>query len=290
MRFYLDYNIYNNIQKDNILNSLSESNHRFYLSVNHIEEFYKAYVRDNGGSNHKKLNELQCIMTTLSPNGILNPGMGTRIINKSETFEDCLQRIKSNNTQEYIRHSGYEELQYQKEEAKKNSENSLECKHSSNCSPEEIWQLPVVQEKIKDFRWETKNEVFQRLTKVYGCKIAIRQAEKHKIPKFTLHSNMYREIQDNYQWLEYVIEYLDDILCECCYNRDRDVRTAESGIYDVAHIIYATYCEYFVTDDKRLSKRASAIYSYLGVMTKTIPYKELKDLVLPKNSELSSLR
>lgn len=280
MRIYLDYNIYNSIQKDNNLNQIRQSSHKFYLSVNHVEEFYKACQRDKEQNNREKLEDLKNIMILLSPNGILNPQQGKRIINKKEKFEDCLFRIKAYNTQKPIESFAKQELEYQKGESKKNLENDMKNLNNSNLSSEKIWSIPIVQEKIKEFQWEFSSNIFQRLEPIYGFWVAMNQSMRYTHPQFTLHQNMYGKVENNFQWLETVIEYLDNILCECCYNRDNNPRKAESGIYDVAHLIYATYCEYFVTLDKKLLNRAQAIYYYLGAETKAISYDVFKEELL----------
>jgi hypothetical protein len=43
---------------------------------------------------------------------------------------------------------------------------------------------------------------------------------------------------------------------------------------DAAHLGMATFCQAFVTADKRLSKRAKAVYSFLGIPAEVIFYSE----------------
>lgn len=276
MRVYLDYNIYNSIQKDNNFNQIRQSGHKFYLSVIHVEEFYKAYQRDKEGHNRQNLENLKDIMISLSPNGILNPQQGSRIINKREKFEDCLSRVKKDNTQKQIANFAKQELEHQKRESKTNIEKDIKNLNNSNLSPEEIWSAIIVQEKIKAYQWQTSTDVLKTLKPVYGLRVAVNQSEQHKYPPFALQKNIYKKVESNFQWIEETIECLDNILCECCYNRDNNSRKAESGIYDVGHLIYATYCDLFVTLDKKLLNKAQAIYYYLGAETKAISYDDFK--------------
>ena len=54
------------------------------------------------------------------------------------------------------------------------------------------------------------------------------------------------------------------------------MRKTISGIHDVSHSIYATYCNYFVTLDTNFRKRVEAIYYYLGLETKVRSFDDLE--------------
>jgi hypothetical protein len=43
---------------------------------------------------------------------------------------------------------------------------------------------------------------------------------------------------------------------------------SRSGMHDITHAIYASYCDYFVVNDERFFKRCSAIYKFLGAPVK----------------------
>lgn len=62
------------------------------------------------------------------------------------------------------------------------------------------------------------------------------------------------------------------------YRKDK-YRTVRSNTYDVNHLCYATRCSYFVTNDKKLLKRAKEIYNYIGCKTKVISYDEMIELL-----------
>ena len=75
------------------------------------------------------------------------------------------------------------------------------------------------------------------------------------------------------------------MLNACGYNRDKDIRTANSGAYDTEHAIYATYCMYFVTEDEKLRKRLNAIYYFLGIPTKCVTFDEWCEIIECKSRE-----
>ena len=60
---------------------------------------------------------------------------------------------------------------------------------------------------------------------------------------------------------------------------DTSARTSISASYDLQHVLTATYCDYFVTNDKKLQKRANALYTYTGANTKCISYEEFIKLL-----------
>ena len=50
----------------------------------------------------------------------------------------------------------------------------------------------------------------------------------------------------------------------------KSYKTIRSGYYDNFHLSYATQCTYFVTKDKKLFKKASEIYKFIGAQTTAI--------------------
>lgn len=50
-----------------------------------------------------------------------------------------------------------------------------------------------------------------------------------------------------------------------------------SGLHDTTHAIYAAYCDVLVTNDNKLSKKAAATFSWLGIKTLILSPDELID-------------
>lgn len=59
-------------------------------------------------------------------------------------------------------------------------------------------------------------------------------------------------------------------------------------MYDASHAYYAQLCDYFVTNDKRLSYKARAVYAFLGIKTNVITSREF--VLLKYNKFLLLLR
>lgn len=81
------------------------------------------------------------------------------------------------------------------------------------------------------------------------------------------------DLKDRFKVLQEYINLAANFLEKIGYHREgRDKSRAR--LHDVSHIIYAAYCGTFVTADKKLAKKAMAIYSLLGIRTLVLLDKE----------------
>ena len=119
------------------------------------------------------------------------------------------------------------------------------------------------------------------LLKTYGLKAFWLENYNQKPPKeFILERECFKK-EYSFALLEMVIEFLNnDVLCACGYCKGKTERTTQSGIHDVSHMIYSTYCNYFVSKDSNCVKRAEAIYYYLGLTTHAIHLDEFLNMKL----------
>lgn len=94
---------------------------------------------------------------------------------------------------------------------------------------------------------------------------------------FKLCKDCFKSAIPTFSLLECVMEYLHCALGRCGYHRDKELGKAISGIHDVTHSIYATYCNYFVTLDNNFRERTDAIYFYLGLNTELLTFQKLME-------------
>ena len=280
IRVYLDYMIYNKIQEQGNVKKFANFNCNYYLSVNHIEEYYKAKVNDLQDENAIKLDSVKSIMQQLSPNGILNPQKGLRIIHKRESFDDCLMRIKQYNTQNIIEDTSIINQEIQAQKSKELQKVNKENTNNYNLNYEEIWNVAAVKEQIEKYTWPTTKEYYKLPFSFYGSRTK-KLFNSYHVPDFSFQYATYSVMENNFQWLELAIDELNHILCECGYHRDREKRAGKSGAYDVANMIYSTYCNYFVTDDKNLIPRAKAIFYYLKIPTEVLTLDKFLEKMEP---------
>lgn len=282
---YLDFQILDQCSKD-------ESKMKFILrqkedisylgSVAHIEELWGAIKNAKTDSIHsKQAARIKDCMEEIFSAGILNPTANAAIILKDESINDCLKRTKMFDTRETILKDA--------SDMKKASQACPDFSKKYYCSEtkwHDIWQEKCMIDYIKEINSGKNSPAFKaqiqdlyaKLCQVYGEKVAI-QAINQQISSAQqeIAPGIFPEIQNSFNKIEYVIERLARGLRRCGFYRDRELRKINSGEYDTEHLIYATYCNYFITQDRKLWYRALAIYDYLNVPTKII--------LLPENFE-----
>ena len=282
-RVYLDYNIYidsiNPKKEKNILKLISMT--QPYISVSHIEEYYNACEcakLSEKSTEYMENNEKIKTIMIRDIKGILNP-TETVIKNKPETFDECLERIRIFDTRNVVKEHGknlYEEYNVNIEE--------LDIKIPDNNYPSysDIWETEQVKNELSIFPQYLslyKDACFKNLNKSYGFYIAMQQVKKMKLSNIELTFNYFKTKTPNFSELELIIEFLHNVLNKCNYYTDETQKTCTSGIHDVSHSIYGTYCDYFITQDIRLIKKLKAIYYYLGIDTKVLSLKEALNML-----------
>jgi len=215
--------------------------------------------------------------------GILNPTADAAIILKDESIDDCLKRTKIFDTRETI----WEDASDMKEAPQAHPNFSKEY-HCSENKWHAVWQEKCMMDYIEEINSDKDSPAFRaavwclytKLCRVYGEEIAIQAVSQYiSSTQQEIAPGIFPKIQNSFNQIEYVIEKLARGLRRCGFYRDRELRKINSGEYDTEHLIYATYCDYFITQDLKLWYRASAIYDYLNVPTKVV--------LLPDNFEPS---
>ena len=283
MKVYLDFQIFDRCTKNSEIKEFimkQRDTCDFFCSTAHIEELYRA--TKNAGTNLENQKKAQALRTSIEQvccRGILNPGGYKQGITlRDESIEECLYRIKKYDTREEIE-SGAESLSEQHNQPPSFS-------HNYNCSNEK-WKVIWDEDRTKhDIAERNRCDnicnqmcmLYKKLCQVYGefeAQYRICEACKSVCP---ICPASYKDMKYFYGRLEYVIEQLSRALSKVGYYREKDERRFNSGEYDITHIIYGTYCDYFVTEDKRLYNKAKAIYYYLQVPTEVLTLKEFQSM------------
>lgn len=274
-RVYFDYNIYEGIIKERITftDDLLQQNEAF-MSVAHVEEFYKACQNDIDNKNKDSLDSLKRVMLGIcKPGIILNPGE-TRIMAKPQSFEACYDIVQKYDTRENVDCNGQLINQSDKEAVERLREHDNIAIHNSSLDGEMIWSRPEIIEGINAFPEYYCNYIIENksvLASVYGVAQASLLNRKSKLPKeYNLYKGCFKDNEPNFELLQCVMEYLHNLLNKCGFHRDKELRKTKSGIHDVSHSIYGTYCNYFITLDYGFNKRLDAIYNFLGIETKVL--------------------
>ncbi len=279
IRVYLDYNIYTQLADKNIVLPQEALQYvQFYISVAHAEEFYNAKKNDKENNNFEQLNAVENLLTReLNNKGVLNPTPNSRILNKQEDFSDSLRRVKEYDTDSFIKESASIMFNQYQDTYENLREKNRKVLNFSSLSAKEIWLQKEVCEELTNFEnevTEMNQALYSVLKRPYGVITAYVLSKSQSFKPFRLTKDIYKGKRPRFKEIEFVIEFLQNVLNKCGYYKDKTERTVKSGIYDTEHAIYATYCTYFVTDDRRLSNRMNAIYYYLGLETTCISFDE----------------
>ncbi|CUB01615.1 hypothetical protein [Comamonas thiooxydans] len=89
------------------------------------------------------------------------------------------------------------------------------------------------------------------------------------------------DLKSRFSVFEAYVNLAANLLEKLGYYREARDRS-RARLHDVTHIIYAAYCDTLVTADKKLIKKAQAIYSLLGISTQVLSNKEFEaSLLIP---------
>ncbi|MDR0776812.1 MAG: hypothetical protein LBE81_09275 [Azonexus sp.] len=83
----------------------------------------------------------------------------------------------------------------------------------------------------------------------------------------------WNEISGHFPVIERAVELAMNFLEQVRY-RPEHISKSRSRMHDVTHCIYASACQQFVTNDKRLYDKAKAVYRYFGVPTRVLMLEE----------------
>lgn len=136
---------------------------------------------------------------------------------------------------------------------------------------------------------------------------ALKQMEKNSCGKMVYkneiieHFKIDRRIINNYtpeQLLANHLDFIEQYIVSSCNNRQEafnsffnamdmlgfwqdklTTRSTLARLYDANHAYHATFCDYFVTDDKRTQNKANVLYAYYKYKTKAISTTQLLELI-----------
>lgn len=287
MRTYLDTNVYEYLIKDHADNALLEQlkKDNIYISTAHIEELKNAIEGSHTLSDLQSNDSRIQLMKALSIQKIISPhynSLKATSTNQYRSIDDCIQAVYDYDTAKRMEDIQDAKRIKQKKDLQKLRDQNKEARFFSNKTAEEIWKIPDVQDELHKFpqHLATYNDrAIKSLRTVPKYDLAFRQNRNCfqktmvKNRKFVLSPGCFPIIAKEYPLLECVLEFLVNCLDNVGYNTDTTSRTTHSAPYDIQHLILATYCERFVTRDKRLHRKAQAIYQYIGAPIKVLDTK-----------------
>ena len=243
-----------NNEISNKINETDRNNNIFVYSPAHIEELAVSEMRDSYP--HEDIKRDLRLISALTSNLELLPYIGnnTRVINNDgiylcdENPFECYKRVTKN----YYELNNYCEEE-QKELLKNFKENnyfSTDAKELNNIQPENIFHL----------------HFHQRVMIGMNYIHAMRDEYNEEIIHEEAIAINFSEIKNSFKKVSVIIEILANILEAYRYHAEATKKNRpRSRLHDVSHIIYASYCDKFISNDARLRIKAKAIYSYLKI-------------------------
>jgi len=258
MKIYLDYNLfaylYEGTRQD--LRSKIEAmldRHMFPYSPAHMEEIATALVQPSSSDATDRLEGAMrklASVSQISRNVELFPSDSGPIVLREEEPLECFRRV--------VRHYDRNPIAEANEERMLAlfKEGDPEGRRSNTMS-----NLP------DDFLVDSDHGRDLQLKLYLDHDLPLR-CKFHGVKGFT-----WPEISGRFPVLERTIELAMNFLEDVRY-RPEHVTKSRSRMHDVTHCIYATGCQQFVTNDKRLYYKARAVYRYFGVPTRVLTLEE----------------
>jgi len=269
-KVYLDMNIYDRIIKDaNIKNKINEiaKNYRFYYSGAHAEEVFTSRKNSNG-NNEASISSRIATIDCLCKSHKLAPLDYSKIIITTEPFKDCYNRIDNDDTSNILEDKAKRHL-----DRIKSAQSGLEKEilHIQNLGPYEIWDNPRIIDSINKANNELPGviEKYNRSPEIISVFLKYNALVKLSTG-LKIERDSYHNLSCKYSSFEFIMEKLHNILLENGYHIDSKQNKFNSGVHDVTHMIYASKCNYLVTNDNKFSKRAKAVYAYIGIKTEVV--------------------
>jgi uncharacterized protein YutD len=251
---YLDNNIFVSIhekrkgfQSDVIVEMLTSS-HNFFYSSAHIQEANRIidnYNRIQGNYPHQRLN----LISLITGNNYLYEDLEQRkIVHNIELPKNVYKTIHLIEQGQSLISSL---LDFIDEKTKRDfrEQNSLSPEKLNNYSPEEI--VEVVENVMKG----SITELIQNASAFFP-----------KNQEFGLSS-----------YIAGIFELLD----LCGFWKDSNTyKSNYARLWDSNHAFFASYCHYFVSDDKRTREKTKVVYHLYQLKTKVIDSSEFIDLII----------
>lgn len=254
MKIYLDHNLVVYL-RNNSSSELSEKidNHKklgsdILYSPAHLEEIAVSQMRNN--VEKETVDKDIDFLTALCGKNSIRPISREEVVIYTEYPRDCYERVIS----QYHKNDQAESME--KEffiDVHKNS--TSDPKEMNNYNPAELFCETLINKELL-LRSLIKNNLISQ-QEALEC----------------LQSGSYKILHNRFCVLEHSFNYIANWLEMIGYYRESEDKS-RSRLHDVSHIIYASYSDLFVSNDKKLIKKAAAIYSILEVQTKVMAMGE----------------
>ena len=216
------------------------------FSPAHLEDIAASAIRDNTDS--KIIDEEIEFLHKIAKRNGLRPVSRDDVILYDEAPQDCYKRV--------IDHYGNNDYAEEIESlviADANHNPIGAPREMNNMAPEDVL-TPIVYRELIALHLSSRGY--------------IDQSEKVASLKWT-----FEDLKGRFSVFEAYVNLSANILEKLGYYREKEEKY-RARLHDVSHIIYGAYCDVFVSADKKLVKKAKAVYSLLGVPVEAMELSE----------------
>lgn len=250
-KLYLDFNVisYLRIGQQTTLTAAfnqAATSHLVVFSPAHLEDIAASAMRDGTLPSITK-SEID-FLAKIAGRNALRPVSRDKVVLYDESPEDCYGRVVSQ-----YRANDWAERVEAEVIADAHKRPAGNPKDANNTSPTEI----------------LRNILYRELI---ACGL-VREGVIGRGEMAEALSWQFADLKNRFSVLETYVNLAANLLEKIGYYREAEDRS-RARLHDVSHIIYAAYCDTFVTADKKLAKKSQAIYSLLGVHTQVLLVKE----------------
>lgn len=249
MKVYFDQQIWSALCKEEIGTEIIKragkiSNCKYYLSVAHLEELHSAEKRETK-DNLGLTGILESYMKKYAVTGVIKETVDDIRFHEGEIeyqkARDTVWRVDTIQSVQSISDLG---LKLQK--ANGVDPKTLFAGKKQNLDTEyiDVWELDVVRNYLINFNVENVK---------------------------------YQDLKTQFPKLNCAMALLFGVLTAVGYKRDKNERLHNSGEYDIQHAIRATYCDVFVSDDKRFRSKYKAVAYYMGIPIEIMSFEEFEN-------------
>lgn len=100
------------------------------------------------------------------------------------------------------------------------------------------------------------------------------QSVKQLLRNYGVENVKYQPLKGNFLELNTKMTLVFEVLADAGYKRDKNKKLHNSGAYDIQHAIRATYCDMFVTNDKKLESKYKAVAYYMEIPIEILSFEE----------------
>ena len=93
---------------------------------------------------------------------------------------------------------------------------------------------------------------------------------------FDVENAKYNDMKADYLRLNSTMASIFAVLETAGYKRNNSVKLHNSGEYDIQHSIRSTYCDVFVTNDKKFRSKYKAVAYYMGIPIEILSFEEFE--------------